>query len=274
MGTNVYSHVNWFLEFKKAADRVDFEEFKEASSHRIMFVMSYVLASVYFIKTSLSVQENYPSALSTIFLIVAVVANLFFGTAMVLYKFRDLFCGDRDIPAAVKSWFKFCESVWMVGLTACCSLELILIGYNGKCFDVHVSGCNYSGIDGKMPQDAVFAAIVLPIFMAMAVKGATWLSVMASFAIVLFSILFTVIHFDMQLWWSPFIFFTLAALLVLYDHQRQLIAMYLLTLSKDDLLQELEKHGEEINAKELRSMIANVAHDLKTVRLTHDVCVL
>ena len=53
---------------------------------------------------------------------------------------------------------------------------------------------------------------------------------------------------------------------LLYENQRQTISVYLLTQNQKNLLEENERLAAETHANELRHMIGNVAHDLKTVR--------
>ena len=53
--------------------------------------------------------------------------------------------------------------------------------------------------------------------------------------------------------------------LLLYEYQRQNLATFILTEDLKFALEERERCAEETHASELRHMIANVAHDLKTV---------
>eukprot|EP01034_Spumella_vulgaris_P034241 gene34241-biopygen29168 len=53
-------------------------------------------------------------------------------------------------------------------------------------------------------------------------------------------------------------------MLVLYESQRQNMSLFLLTQNQENLLLENERLADETHANELRHMIDNVAHDLKT----------
>ena len=55
-------------------------------------------------------------------------------------------------------------------------------------------------------------------------------------------------------------------LIVMYTFQRQTLSLFLVNQSQKRLLDDNERLAEENHAKELRHMIGNVAHDLKTVR--------
>jgi hypothetical protein len=57
-----------------------------------------------------------------------------------------------------------------------------------------------------------------------------------------------------------------ATSVVLYDGRRQLMEIYSLISKLQETLAENERLAVEAQALELRAMIGNVAHDLKTVR--------
>ena len=56
------------------------------------------------------------------------------------------------------------------------------------------------------------------------------------------------------------------SMIILYENQRQNLSLYFIVKKQNELLVENARMAEEAQT-ELRYMIANVAHDLKTVRL-------
>ncbi len=82
------------------------------------------------------------------------------------------------------------------------------------------------------------------------------------------------IFFMCGLYWSSFTGTTLLALLMYvflslvlsYEYRRQSLSKFLLSLNLKLLIQENELMADELHANEMRHMIANVAHDLKTVQ--------
>eukprot|EP01034_Spumella_vulgaris_P047589 gene47589-biopygen40086 len=50
----------------------------------------------------------------------------------------------------------------------------------------------------------------------------------------------------------------------MYEKQRQNISIFLLTQNQDNLIYENERLEKEARANELKHLIGNVAHDLKT----------
>ena len=59
------------------------------------------------------------------------------------------------------------------------------------------------------------------------------------------------------------------SLIILYDNQRQNLSIFFLAEKLKFSLGENERLADETHASELRHMIANVAHDLKTVRIVY-----
>ncbi len=80
---------------------------------------------------------------------------------------------------------------------------------------------------------------------------------------------FTLFYYDLLDTLTALIAFIPLATLLLYENYRQKVALFLLTQSQKNLLEENERLAAETHANELRSMIGNVAHDLKTVSLDY-----
>jgi signal transduction histidine kinase len=84
----------------------------------------------------------------------------------------------------------------------------------------------------------------------------------------LFSMLFLMSYFNLTDSLPSFIYFIPICMTVMYEHRIFTIELFLVTQRQEQLLVENERLAEETRANELRSMIGNVAHDLKTVYFT------
>ena len=76
---------------------------------------------------------------------------------------------------------------------------------------------------------------------------------------------FTLLHYNLLDNLSTFGAILPFSTFLLYEIYRQKISLFLLTQSQKNLLEENERLAAETHANELRHMIGNVAHDLKTV---------
>ena len=57
----------------------------------------------------------------------------------------------------------------------------------------------------------------------------------------------------------------LSALFIMYESRYFQMTLYFMYVSLKQVIEENEKKADEVHATELRHMIGNVAHDLKTV---------
>jgi hypothetical protein len=81
--------------------------------------------------------------------------------------------------------------------------------------------------------------------------------------------------FDLKTSLTSFLIFSPICVLFMFEKQRQNISIFLLTQNQENLVVENERLENETRANELKHLIGNVAHDLKTVRfhLKCDFCV-
>jgi hypothetical protein len=161
------------------------------------------------------------------------------------------------------------ESVWLLGVCASMCLQMGVVAYNGHCPPGYPAyqglSCNYSS-KHQMQEDLEIIVLVLPFFLTMIVKGAKWSFIVLSFVGCFCSMVFIMFHFDLTVSLTSFLMFTPFCILVLYENQRQSLALFLSAQNQEDLFVEVERLAEETRSSELRQMIGNVAHDLKTVR--------
>jgi signal transduction histidine kinase len=115
-----------------------------------------------------------------------------------------------------------------------------------------------------MPEDVMVASMAIPLVMAVIVKGAKWEATLVGCMIICATNLFTMYHFDLANSLAVFVLYFPVSLVVLFENQRQNIKVFLLSQNQENLLLENERLAEETHANELRHMIGNVAHDLKT----------
>jgi hypothetical protein len=122
----------------------------------------------------------------------------------------------------------------------------------------------------RLPEGLVTLVMMIPIILSMVVKSVkseiVFLIWITNFSV----LLVLVISYKFQYSLEVFIAITFISLLKLVEYQRQKISMFF--LSQELLVSEVENVRLEIEnrASELKHLIGNVAHDLKTVSfLTH-----
>lgn len=129
-----------------------------------------------------------------------------------------------------------------------------------------VWNCNPFSMVGAIPIDSSMVAMLLPILYSVSVRGGRY-----GYAIFLWALTITslLISFLYTTSWNSSLFILYYAMLsitILIEARRQNYFLFFLHTELMDYVKRQEVAANEANAEEMRHMIANVAHDLKTVR--------
>jgi hypothetical protein len=116
-----------------------------------------------------------------------------------------------------------------------------------------------------MPEALMAGSMILPLILAMIIKQVDFRYVITSWVVSLFMVLFCMIYFGLTQSLGVFICFLPLSFIGLCENQRQILSIYYLTQAQQHLLAENTKVAAENHTTEMRHMIGNVAHDLKTV---------
>lgn len=161
-------------------------------------------------------------------------------------------------------------------ITIMISVGLINFGrvWKGQCDDTKFATrwfCNPSDISNEIPFDSMLLLMIMPVSFSVIIRC----SVQLAFLSWLIAVIFIVLCIG----WagatnsiSSLVVYMPISLLVILDIQRQTVAYYLDAQQLKFLLSENERLADESYANELRHMIGNVAHDLKTVRISPYLC--
>lgn len=267
----INTHVSYFLHFKDEKLGIEYGQWKVAQTNTYAFVPLHLCCCFYF------VFGTYNGLLRSLdwFNVMNFIACMFFivgvGTFLVLVHFKGYFFQNKEnvLNALTPSFTADLESYWLMGCSFCLSLVLFALAHNGECSASEGSiqmakSCNYSGDPSMLPMDLVMTLFFGPIIHAIVLKGATFFSVIVALSMNATS-LFTTMYFYRMSFGGPLILlFCPMCVLVLYEFQRQGIVVFLMSQSQALLLEEIDRLSIQ-TSKELRSMIGNVAHDLKTV---------
>ena len=150
-------------------------------------------------------------------------------------------------------------------------LGLFLIGrvLNGPCYDedfVQVWSCNPEHESHALPQDVLFGLLFIPIIASTIFKVVPLRTVMVTWFLAIFFVCLAIGVGNAKQSLPILVFYIPLSLMVIYENYRQDVILFLLSCKKHALLAENMRLSEEAQT-ELRFMIANLAHDLKTVSL-------
>lgn len=162
----------------------------------------------------------------------------------------------------------YIRSLSLIGITILFSLRLLSRTIYGACpYKEEDWYCNPVYDQGSLPLDTVLALCILPLT-ASVVLNNDWLTALVSWAMIVVVLIASVVLADK----GPqsahlvtlLVFYVPASFILIYSNERSFKAMYGVNRQLKSTLAENEKLAEEARATELRSMIGNVAHDLKT----------
>lgn len=125
--------------------------------------------------------------------------------------------------------------------------------------------CNPLDDKARLPDDILLATLVMPFFYSVILR-VHWRTLLATVVIIIGALLTGGLIEKLYLSLQYVAIFIPLMLVVLHEHQRQTMAQFYIALKQQALIQENERLAEDVHAQEMRHMIANVAHDLKTVR--------
>jgi hypothetical protein len=262
------AHITPWLTLRNATQRKSYEIFKINQSNVYVYFVLQIIFTIYFIITGLSTITYSPSFLATIMCAVSLIFPVLLGWVLFVVRMTKHCAGEKHDETYLCGLVSLLESIWLLGVCAAMCLQMGVVAYNGHCPPGYPAyqglSCNYSSAH-QMQEDLEIIVLVLPFFLTMIVKGARWAYIVLAFVGCFASMLFIMIHFELTVSMTSFLMFTPFCVLVLYENQRQSLSLFLSAQSQEDLLVEVERLAEETRSSELRHMIGNVAHDLKTV---------
>jgi signal transduction histidine kinase len=128
--------------------------------------------------------------------------------------------------------------------------------------------CNSNASTHGLPEDSFFAALIFPITYSTLLRD-TDVSVMVSSWVitVVFMLLSVTREIESLAPCMTIVFYILASSITLYSNQKQNIRSFVVQQQLATVIKQNEEMTEELRANELRHMVGNVAHDLKTVSI-------
>jgi hypothetical protein len=266
---------SWLYSCRSADEQNKFETFQRADISLQTLISFWTISSAISFYFKLRLFEYNPSKLSLFGVIFATVFELFLGLILFgfLYHIRKhkLLLENCGLELKILG---FLENLFIITLTISRILTITTFILNGQCNHHNIlldSAACSSGSTHQMPEGLMAILLVYPMLLSMIVKSVKSETVFFCWALTVasLSILFVVHDFHLSL--STFVFLTLISFVKVWEFQRQKISMFFLSQELRGSQTENERLEKENRASELKHLIGNVAHDLKTVSLFHIV---
>lgn len=236
------------------------------SSVRMMFAFCLV-AAAFIIYRCAGFVVNYPSVMSTSVVTISIF-TVFSGTVLlwILYFVQFQKRKENTNYSPLTRYIYASETYWLVCVNISMGLLVITLCYNGTCENENSpTGCNRS-LPHQMPENMMFALLFLPFIVSLIVKGVDFRYVFWTWWLDVGITIFCLIYYDLHISWLTFLIAAPLSFIVMCENQRQMLSMFYVTQSLQDLFKENARIAAENHTTEMRHMIGNVAHDLKTVR--------
>jgi predicted membrane protein len=126
------------------------------------------------------------------------------------------------------------------------------------------SGCN-TALEFQISEGYLALLLVCPTLLSMIVKSVKSETVFFSWVLTVLSLVGMFYQFDLHESVLAFVAIAFISFLQLFEFQRQKISMYFLSQKLRGIQTENERLEKDSRNNELKHLIGNVAHDLKTV---------
>jgi len=180
--------------------------------------------------------------------------------------------GHNRISQIIEPWLFSLENSYHILLMSSLAVRVVLEVTNGQChtsgYSIHESyPCN-DFQNAKIINPTSFLVLMFLPLLAFFLMRETYIeSVAISWLISIGTIACCSLYMFSAPMLVPIFIYAYTSLLILYDSDRQNSNMVKVIIRLRATLEENEKLQEEAQAIELRAMIGNVAHDLKTVQI-------
>lgn len=161
------------------------------------------------------------------------------------------------------------QVVLPIGISIFFGLQLIMRVNGGQCEEgiVYMEAllCNPNHATDGLPEETLAQLMLFPIVFHIILRDSRIGTFFIAWALSLISMVIAGLMMNIRPTIPFLVVYFSFSIIILYDTQRQNLSLFLLAEKLKYSLAENERQADETHASELRHMIANVAHDLKTV---------
>lgn len=257
-------YVSPLLRFKDPSLQVDLDKFQQYQSSFLPVFFCQLLATIFYVANRVGFSLYYDSPFATFLIVFTFLFVIVLGWALVYLKYYD---NDRK-----SKYVPMLEQYWVMSLIVVFNLSVLFMSGH-RCRPISLQnflrhfGC--SSVEAHKMNDAfMIAALVFPSSLPMIVQSFTFRNQVISWLMAVFINAFCIVYYNLYESAIDFLFYTPFSMIVLYGSRRQQLTVFLLSRKQRALLEENKRLMKASYAAEMKSLIGNMAHDLKTVSLS------
>lgn len=175
---------------------------------------------------------------------------------------------DNSISLYLRYFLEHIESFFILSVSILQSLQLIRRVITGDCNDNSFPrnwDCNPYNSVNALPMDTVISVMLVPLTFSSLMRESRLEWTLISWIISIAGLIVSTILINSTQPIVSICYYACASLFIIFDLYRQNTTTFFLNRQLQATLTENQKLAQEQKATEMRHMIANVAHDLKTV---------
>lgn len=251
-----------------AKEQKAFEEYSEARQNngmiRLLVVTIFPLIIYSFIMALLHAKSWY--FIGAIVIGIVVIRNPWWIIYLSIKKQFDEGVRSHLINCCAP-WLSFQSNMLSILGPFIMGLYLVARVVNGRCTRLdqyHMYGCSSEYDSHALPQEHMLTLMIIPIALSVVVKTIKPPYICLAWFVCVFFMCVSIGISNSYMSVPALVMYIPSSLAILYEDNRQSIILYLALRKQQSLFEEKKSLSEEAQT-ELRFMIANMAHDLKTV---------
>ncbi len=265
-------------QLKDATIYREFMEFMSFSkSKRFVFILNLVYTFLFPLPILLNLvfgnnQAVILSVIELFLIIIAVFAGWLLYGSMDVNSFTQKHFKFLLKKLKVESWDKLSnklQSVLYLSLVLSMGLVMIRRTWIGECDSdeyLHSWSCNPNAARNDIPLDSAATLMIIPLVFSCVMRETRVTVTLTAWSIIMFCLIFCSGYLRSTRSFVTLIFYGIVSLVIMLDSFKQYLLFYLMCRQLKKTVDTNHKLAEQNKATEMRHMIANVAHDLKTVR--------
>eukprot|EP00981_Chlorochromonas_danica_P010723 scaffold3349_cov165-Ochromonas_danica.AAC.1 len=268
----VSENVDYFLRLRDKRLMHSYEYFSSSSqtmSSLLLLITALSLISIAFMAVlgmSLAYSTNHVSHIVSG--VIVVVTNVFLW--FFYYRLQRQVNSNGQAKSLSDSCRRHIRRILMVAsmiLECLCCYYMISKTVNGECNSDKLYknwNCNPLATANAIPFEMSILVMFCPLIYCVGVRGSGFSFTMLLWVIGMATLIFSIVYSNAMESILGLITYAVFSLFVLIESKKENYFLFFSHLKLQETLRVREKAADEANAQEMRHMIANVAHDLKT----------
>ncbi len=248
---------------------IEFRRSKTSIQSLVILNTLYTFFVVLILTTALLTRFSYVKYVACL----VMVNLLFFGWLLCYFKIKATqpTTSHSKVLMELLSYIPILEDINVYSITLTGSLMILYRATYGSCGEINlmilssILNPKITCQDQALRSDTTAIALIIPIWASVIIRGASWASIRNSYIIIVGSILYSIYITNS----ADSLFFVLLfapfTAMIIYEMRRESEELYLMTEELKFALSENQRHADEVYVNEMKMMIGNIAHDLKTV---------